>query len=503
MPIEYPRADSPLEQGEENFIIQDLHEFHALIDEVEYQGERRQATKSEREKMDKNIEKLSELFEKADFNWSVDGALGISLLKGEYIGAHKDIDISLEHADLPRIEDYLQQRGYGLFLSYDADETDGKKAIAQRLTDKNMDKVKEYTCLVGAIDEAGRPRKEEILNFIEVHVIYRDEMNQRLGIHGAKLPRAWSQPQLIHYQGKDINISNPAATAYFKLSSNRRYDQADLQRLAETGLVSTADVKVIEKILENEIINQKQIMIDIFQTVDSAKLSEMKSADEIYNAIVGTSAIGSKLQEADRLLFSKLAEKIASSAKRTPEAIVEMLYELPEVQKNVMHKKDKATELQKWVKEKEDSLSPKERLHNIERIGNFLFHGSFGKFDYLEPRQAYHAVQGMEEFETHGEPGVFATDSADLAVFKAIMNGDNFPGKKLLMKYSSHNNQLHFATNQVISGDLTDKKGFVYILDREHFTKISDSEYKITSKIIPEDIISVSGNDLPSNINLI
>ncbi len=42
--------------------------------------------------------------------------MNISLMKGEYIGAHKDIDVTLDPNDLPAIEKYLFERGYVLFM---------------------------------------------------------------------------------------------------------------------------------------------------------------------------------------------------------------------------------------------------------------------------------------------------------------------------------------------------------------------------------------------------
>lgn len=98
--------------------------------------ERRLCTKKEKEDLDKSIEQLGNLFADADFYWQLDGALNISLYRGEYIGVHKDIDLSIDFRDLEKIEPFLNQKGFGLFLS--SGSRPEKKRVFERIDARRL-----------------------------------------------------------------------------------------------------------------------------------------------------------------------------------------------------------------------------------------------------------------------------------------------------------------------------------------------------------------------------
>lgn len=115
----------------ERFKFQERDPFDDFMEHIDQNAERRAPTPEEKQRMDANLIKLGKVFEGSDIKWHIDGALTISLIKGEYIGIHKDVDISIEQGELEKVDGQLERSGYGLFLSYqkDPNEPRGKKIM--------------------------------------------------------------------------------------------------------------------------------------------------------------------------------------------------------------------------------------------------------------------------------------------------------------------------------------------------------------------------------------
>ncbi|MDP3985360.1 MAG: hypothetical protein Q8P82_01225, partial [bacterium] len=176
----------------ERFKFQERDAFEDFLAHIDQDGERRAATESEREQMDENISKLGTLFEGSDLRWQIDGALNISLARGEYIGIHKDVDVSIERDELEKIDAQLERKGYGLFLSYAADSADPEsKKIMERVGARQFSQADEDHLLIAAIDEQGKIRENETLNFIDVHLAKRDAQGSPLGARDVVLPEKW------------------------------------------------------------------------------------------------------------------------------------------------------------------------------------------------------------------------------------------------------------------------------------------------------------------------
>ncbi len=144
----------------------------------------------------------------------------------------------------------------------------------------------------------------------------------------------------------------------------------------------------------------------------------------------------------------------------------------------------------------------REKLSNLEKSGDYLFHGSGYKVDILQPHQAYNFTQD-ERKVPDDKPGVHATPNTDIAIFMAIFSEPNMPtgfhtsfgniGDTIKFSASQHAlDQLHAGTT-----------GYVYVVDKKEFTRRSAFEYIAFQSIRPTIIIEVTEEDLPEDIGLI
>lgn len=146
----------------------------------------------------------------------------------------------------------------------------------------------------------------------------------------------------------------------------------------------------------------------------------------------------------------------------------------------------------------------REKLISLENQGKFVFHGSPEKIKKLEVKQPYIFNKEAEKEEKHGNPCVSATPYIDIAIFRAIVNKKNFSDIVYASRFwINKNNSPQFATTKEILKRTKNKEGFVYVLDKSLFKKFSDMEWRAYKNIKPIEIISVTAEDLPYNIQLI
>ncbi len=237
----------------------------------------------EQKRMDEDLKKLGSIFRGSNVRWQLDGASNISLMKGDYIGVHKDTDISVEPDDLEALDAHLSKKGYGLFLSYVENPDDEKsKKLMKRVGARGLREasgVKDY--MIAAIDERGKILKNEQLNFIDTHLIQRNADEKPLGYSGAILPEEWLEPQPMEFNGETVNLSHPARVAYYKLHMTRKYDTADLMAMVETGKLSIADMDEIETVIKTEVENYKKRGAMVLRPVWE-KINKNMSADDIF-----------------------------------------------------------------------------------------------------------------------------------------------------------------------------------------------------------------------------
>ncbi|PWB38609.1 MAG: hypothetical protein C3F02_02755 [Parcubacteria group bacterium] len=273
--------------------------------------------------MNQSLEELGQTFEGSGLNWHLDGALNISLMNGagenpeKYIGEHKDVDISVEKDELEALEAQLLKNGYGLFLSRTGDKI--KNKIMRRVGHGDFAESDTEHMLIAAIDENGKIRQDKALNFVDIHIIQRDEAGKPLGVSGTPIPEKWVQPQPMEFHSKQINVSHPGKVLYFKLHQDRNYDVTDAEKLIETGKIIEEDIDDIEKVYRDEFKANVERGRKIFEGYTNQLKPEM-SADEIFNLMQsqpefqkrGDMAVGLK----------KLAEKIAESENKSVDNIL-------------------------------------------------------------------------------------------------------------------------------------------------------------------------------------
>lgn len=218
------------------------------IDEV---GEYTEPTSEQREKFQKRNERMSEIFENANFQWYLDGAVNISFFRNNQMRDHKDLDISIFKEDIEKLLELLSKQGFGIFIHY---EENGKRLVRRVTIEEllTLDKPDLSICKVG---QNGKIEKEttDPFNFVDLHIHSKDiEGNTIINYSGATLPKEFFEPVKKELpNGKEINLSQPAIVAYHKLHSERPYDLTDLQRLRP--YLQEKDFEMLREALEWEI----------------------------------------------------------------------------------------------------------------------------------------------------------------------------------------------------------------------------------------------------------
>ncbi len=320
-------------------------------------GERRQPTEEEVRQMDKDMADLGRMTAGSGARWSIDGARNISLMKGEYIGVHKDVDISIEAEDLSKLDASLARAGYGLFIVYpkDAKNPAGQK-ILERMGAAGLSKKDGAPEVqIMAIDERGKLRETDDLNAIDVHVVKRDAAGHPVGPEGNNLPDKWYEPQPTDYQGHELNVSHPAKVAYFKLRQGRPYDLADLKPLVETGKLTEEDIRDVETAVENDLAARRQKGERIVKEIQERLTPEMDVA-QVERAIAESPYIAARSAETSapearknlEASIKRVAEDVADSKNRTLEKLRESLFSSFGVPEAEAKQRDKVRQLREW-----------------------------------------------------------------------------------------------------------------------------------------------------------
>ncbi|MBT7500576.1 hypothetical protein HN643_02815 [Candidatus Falkowbacteria bacterium] len=301
--------------------------------------------------MNQRIVELGEAFEGSDLNWHLDGALNISFLNGagnnpdNYIGNHKDVDISVEQSELAELEAQLLAKGYGFFLS----RTDGKTGnkVLRRVDHENFHDSDTEHMLIAAIDKNGKVRNDKALNFVDVHIIERNEEGEPLGKAGVTIPEKWARPQPLKIHDQKINLSHPGKVLYYKLHEGRDYDITDIQRLIETGEITEEDVDDVGEIYENEFKNNLERGQKVFRNV-ADKIKPKMSANDIYKVISEQPEFqkGTDLEKG----LQQLAQKISESEDKSTEGILRIAITMFQVESKNKEKRNEIYKIRQQVK---------------------------------------------------------------------------------------------------------------------------------------------------------
>lgn len=193
---------------------------------------------------------LERLFDCSGLSWVVDGGLSVSILRGDFIGEHRDLDLAVEEFQLKRLQEWIERKGYGLFVTLGVQSRE--TMIMKRVDWKEFSTADTYLFWIIAVDENGLIQKEKPLSFINVHIIRRDKHGIPLSGGGKELPVHWFYHEAVEFQGNFLNVASPLKTAYYKLRSLRNYDLTDLRHMFESGLISHQNIEEIESVLNAE-----------------------------------------------------------------------------------------------------------------------------------------------------------------------------------------------------------------------------------------------------------
>jgi len=298
--------------------------WESFDDHIDDEGKRKPPTAEQVVAMDKSLAELGAAFAGSNLNWHLDGGLNISLHKGEYIGNHKDVDVSVEQNELAQVEAQLEKSGYGLFLSRTADAT--KNKVLRRVSFKDFNQSASEHMLIAAIDDRGKVRRDKALNFVDVHIIQRNERGEALGEAGVVIPEKWNEPQTIEYKGQQINLSHPAKVLYYKLHQSRNYDRTDAQRLVETGKITPDDMDDIERTFEDEFAANRERGKKIFVEVAKQCTPEM-TAEEMLPLFLANETVKERGPEIAKM-FEVLVQKLAESPDRSAERMFSIALDL-------------------------------------------------------------------------------------------------------------------------------------------------------------------------------
>lgn len=294
----------------ERYHVQVLDPFDDFIENMDQDDGRRPATEKEKEQMDKNLITLGKIFKNCYTNWHLDGALNISLANRKYIGVHKDIDISIEKNELEKTETELEKNGYAFFLSHC--DANGKN-IMERINAQNSANDNLKHLMIAKINEQGKILTDEPLNFIDTHLVKRNEQGKPIGYAGVELPEEWFKAKPIDFKGEQINLSHPAKVAYFKVHSGRKYDQTDLYNFIEKNNLSFSDIKSVEKIFNDETKARENQVREIFGEV-AEKIKDGMDKNQIFNIMLKNKIVNDAAQKNESQI-KQLAEDISNNAK--------------------------------------------------------------------------------------------------------------------------------------------------------------------------------------------
>lgn len=212
--------------------------------------ERRPPTRAEREKMDKEIVALGTIFKDSNMWWQLDGSLNISLRVGDYIGVHRDVDVSVLEKELSKLEKILLAKGYGLFL-YKREKKGRKiKRTLRRVEYSDFSASNGWKTKIVAVNEKGEVNFGADLISIDTEVIKRDTKGKLRGWGGIVYPDSWLLGETIDFKGVSIRLSHPARFLFRKIILFRKSDESDLEKALAIGMISQKDVQEVEKTIQ-------------------------------------------------------------------------------------------------------------------------------------------------------------------------------------------------------------------------------------------------------------
>ncbi|NTU98638.1 hypothetical protein HGA64_01355 [Candidatus Falkowbacteria bacterium] len=151
----------------------------------------------------------------------------------------------------------------------------------------------------------------------------------------------------------------------------------------------------------------------------------------------------------------------------------------------------------------EKPSSPKERLLEMEKSGLYVFHGSPQLLDNLSPKQATGYDEEKDIHFNDGEEAVVSSQYAEIAIFRALTHQSQFPeGVDTHTGFGADEDGPCFRANKAVIDGVKNNSGYVYVFKKDDFTPYKEIEYRTNKDVTPLEIIRVTAEDLPSNIEI-
>lgn len=362
-PAEVPTHTEPEDPHE--LWVQERDPFEDFTAQIDANDERRASTPEERAEMDARLEALGDLFAGSTARWHLDGAMNISLLAGDYIGVHKDVDISIDADDLDALEPILRERGYGFFLSKLKDSKDEKSPrILQRVGADALRRSGEHATLA-AIDARGKVREDAPLNFVDVHLMRREPDGRVRGIGdlGSPIPARWCEGIPTEFHGRTIQRSHPAKVAYFKLHQTRSYDRTDLEKLTKTGSLTVEDAGAVVEVFRQDLERRRAKAGEIFGGVAS-RIHPGATAGEVLEAFREEPFLAADAERWERVLpqLQRVVKRIAAEGGSDPQRIAAIAEDEVGIMRAHAEQMRKVADFRRWV---EDAAAAQRILREI------------------------------------------------------------------------------------------------------------------------------------------
>ena len=211
--------------------------------------------------------------------------------------------------------------------------------------------AKESHLTIVAIDSDGQILNDVPLNYIDCHVIARDEQGRAVSPTGSILPEGWFRPLPIEVNGGTINLSQPVRVGYYKIRSDREYDFTDLQRLAETGYLTVKGIDKIREICQNDF----RLGLEKGEREIGKVLALMKpgtSAEQVFEIFLSLPGFAERINEDTIETYQGLArlyaEAYAQDGPKSAAGILESLlayYQINEREQERQARLDKLSEI--------------------------------------------------------------------------------------------------------------------------------------------------------------
>ena len=154
--------------------------------------------------------------------------------------------------------------------------------------------------------------------------------------------------------------------------------------------------------------------------------------------------------------------------------------------------------------------SKKQKLLELEKSGNYVFHGSpVGGIKILEPKQGKYVpnTKKREEKINDGKPAVSATPYLEIAIFRAIVNSENIKQKSILTGFGyslKKGVNLRVSSEKILDEAYDNSMGYIYIFNKKDFepydrdgeAKPTSMEWRSYTAVKPIEVVKITGEDL-------